>query len=183
MVTRNYFEKLIMRTRRTLPGLVLLILVLTSGAALVRGQGGTGKLPPPPSPGIRPPMRKMPPPPPMRNPPPARIPDLKISERQVREVTVLDLEGKITGSLLGNAIRRLPGQRRKKILLSFAKVESIDSNGREDLLKSREMIGKDGGQLKLCRLKPKVRDQLTAAKQLTTFDVYEKEEEALASFR
>lgn len=55
-----------MRTRRTVPCLLILltILVLTGGSALVFGQGGTGKMPPPRMPPIRTlPPRKNPTPP------------------------------------------------------------------------------------------------------------------------
>ena len=58
-----------MTNRRTVFCLKILLpaLILACGPALVRGQGGTGKMPPPRMP---PPIRKMPPP--NRNPPPPK---------------------------------------------------------------------------------------------------------------
>jgi len=131
----------------------------------------------------------------MRNPPQVRTPDLKISERQVRDVLVLDLDGRITaregGAVLRNAIRRLVREGKKKILLNFARVGLIDATEAEELISTHRSVGKDGGQLKLSRPIAKVRLQLTRGSgpgvNNGTIDLmndtFEKEQEALASFR
>jgi len=114
--------------------------------------------------------------------------ELNIAERQVGDITVLDMDGKITigeGSVaLRTAVRRLLEEGKKKILLNLAKVGYIDSSGIGELVSSYTAIGKeDGGQLKLLNLTQKLQDLLTITKLLTVFDVYESEEEALASFK
>src|SRR5213596_2414327 len=114
--------------------------------------------------------------------------ELSIRERQAGDVTVLDMDGRITigeGSVaLRSAIRRLLEEGKKKILLNLAKVGYIDSSGIGELVSSYTAIGKeDGGQLKLLNLTQKLQDLLTITKLLTVFDVYESEEEALASFK
>ena len=114
--------------------------------------------------------------------------ELNITERQVGDVTVLDMDGKITigeGSVaLRTAVRRLLEEGKKKILLNLAKVGYIDSSGIGELVSSYTAIGKeDAGQLKLLNLTQKLQDLLTITKLLTVFDVYESEEEALASFK
>ena len=112
--------------------------------------------------------------------------ELNISERQVGDVTILDMDGKITigeGSVaLRTAIRRLLEEGKKKILLNLAKVSYIDSSGIGELVSSYTAIGKEQGQLKLLNLTQKLQDLLTITKLLTVFDVYESEEEALTSF-
>jgi anti-sigma B factor antagonist len=112
--------------------------------------------------------------------------ELNISERQVGDVTILDMDGKITigeGSVaLRTAIRRLLEEGKKKILLNLAKVNYIDSSGIGELVSSYTAIGKEQGQLKLLNLTQKLEDLLTITKLLTVFDVYDSEEEALASF-
>lgn len=112
--------------------------------------------------------------------------ELNISERQVGDVTILDMDGKITigeGSVaLRTAIRRLLEEGKKKILLNLAKVNYIDSSGIGELVSSYTAIGKESGQLKLLNLTQKLQDLLTITKLLTVFDVYDSEEEALASF-
>ena len=114
--------------------------------------------------------------------------ELNILERQVGDITVLDMDGKITigeGSVaLRTAIRRLLEEGKKKILLNLAKVGYIDSSGIGELVSSYTTIGKEeGGQLKLLNLTQKLQDLLTITKLLTVFDVYEGEEEALAGFK
>lgn len=112
--------------------------------------------------------------------------ELNISERQAGDVTILDMDGKITigeGSVaLRTAVRRLLEEGKKKILLNLAKVNYIDSSGIGELVSSYTAIGKESGQLKLLNLTQKLEDLLTITKLLTVFDVYDSEEEALASF-
>jgi anti-sigma B factor antagonist len=114
--------------------------------------------------------------------------ELNISERHAGDVTILDMDGKITigeGSVaLRSAIRRLLEEGKKKILLNLAKVGYIDSSGIGELVSSYTAIGKEeGGQLKLLNLTQKLQDLLTITKLLTVFDVYESEEEALTSYK
>jgi anti-sigma B factor antagonist len=112
--------------------------------------------------------------------------ELNISERQADGVTILDLTGRITigeGSVaLRTAIRRLLSEGKKNILLNLGGVSYIDSSGIGELVSSFTTVKKDGGSLKLLNLTQKVQDLLAITKLLTVFDVYENEDEALASF-
>jgi anti-sigma B factor antagonist len=77
--------------------------------------------------------------------------ELNISERQAGDVTVLDMNGKITigeGSVaLRTAIRRLLEEGKKRILLNLAGVGYIDSSGIGELVSSYTAINKENGQL------------------------------------
>lgn len=113
--------------------------------------------------------------------------ELNISERQVGDVTLLDMSGKITigeGSVaLRSAIRRLLEESKKKILLNLAGVGYIDSSGIGELVSSYTAINNAKGQLKLLSLTQKLQDLLAITKLLTVFDTYDSEDEALASFK
>jgi anti-sigma B factor antagonist len=113
--------------------------------------------------------------------------ELNIAERQVGDVTILDMSGKITigeGSVaLRTAIRRLLEDGKKKILLNLAGVGYIDSSGIGELVSSYTAINNAQGQLKLLSLTQKLRDLLTITKLLTVFDTFESEEDALSSFK
>ncbi|HEX8177420.1 MAG TPA: STAS domain-containing protein [Pyrinomonadaceae bacterium] len=113
--------------------------------------------------------------------------ELDIKERQAGDVTVLDMDGKITigeGSVaLRSAIRRLLEEGKKKILLNLAGVGYIDSSGIGELVSSFTAINKEGGQLKLLKLTQKLQDLLAITKLLTVFDVYDNESEALSSYK
>ena len=112
--------------------------------------------------------------------------DITISERQAGDVTILDLDGKVTigeGSVaLRNAIRRLLGDGKNKILMNLAGVSYIDSSGIGELVSSFTAVNKEGGTLKLLNLTQKIQDLLAITKLLTVFDVYEDEATALSSY-
>lgn len=112
--------------------------------------------------------------------------DINISERQAGDVTILDLEGKVTigeGSVaLRNAIRRLLGEGKNKILLNLGGVGYIDSSGIGELVSSFTAVNKEDGTLKLLNLTQKIQDLLAITKLLTVFDVFDSEADALASF-
>jgi anti-sigma B factor antagonist len=112
--------------------------------------------------------------------------DITISERQAGDVTILDLDGKVTigeGSVaLRNAIRRLLGDGKTKILMNLAGVGYIDSSGIGELVSSFTAVNKEGGTLKLLNLTQKIQDLLAITKLLTVFDVYDDEATALSSF-
>jgi anti-sigma B factor antagonist len=112
--------------------------------------------------------------------------DITISERQAGDITILDLDGKVTigeGSVaLRSAIRRVLGEGKTKLILNLGRVGYIDSSGIGELVSSFTAVNKEGGTLKLLNLTEKIQDLLAITKLLTVFDVYEDESEALASF-
>src|SRR5262249_13849911 len=112
--------------------------------------------------------------------------ELNIRERQAGDITVLDMDGRITigaGSVaLRRAIRGLLEEGKKKTLLNWAGVGYIDWRGIGELVSSYTAINKEGGQLKLLRLTQKLQDLLTITKLLTVFDAYEDEADALSNF-
>ena len=112
--------------------------------------------------------------------------ELNIRERQAGDVTVLDMDGRITigdGSIaLRSAVRRLLEEGKKKILLNLAGVGYIDSSGIGELVSSFTAVKKEGGNLKLLSLTQKIQDLLAITKLLTVFDTYDDEPSALASY-
>ena len=113
--------------------------------------------------------------------------ELNIKERQAGDITVLDMDGRITigeGSVaLRSAIRKLLEGGKKKILLNLGGVGYIDSSGIGELVSSFTSINKEGGQLKLLNLTTKIRDLLAITKLLTVFDTYDDEQAALSSYK
>ncbi|HVF48811.1 MAG TPA: STAS domain-containing protein [Pyrinomonadaceae bacterium] len=113
--------------------------------------------------------------------------ELNIKERQAGDVTILDMEGKITigeGSVaMRGAIRRLIEEGKKKVLLNLSNVGYVDSSGIGELVSSFTTINREGGQLKLLNLTQKIRDLMVITKLHTVFDVYDDEATALNSFK
>jgi anti-sigma B factor antagonist len=112
--------------------------------------------------------------------------ELDITERQAGDVTILDLDGKITigeGSVaLRSKIRELLGDGKNKILLNLAGVGYVDSSGIGELVSSFTAVKKEGGTLKLLNLVQKIQDLLAITKLLTVFDTFDNEGDALSSF-
>lgn len=112
--------------------------------------------------------------------------ELKINERQSGNVTVLDMEGRITigeGSVtLRNEIRRLVGEGKKNLVLNLGGVGYLDSSGIGELVSSFTAVGKEGGTLKLLNLTQKIQDLLAITKLLTVFETFENEADAVGSF-
>jgi anti-sigma B factor antagonist len=111
---------------------------------------------------------------------------VNLTERQAGDVTILDMDGKVTigeGSVaLRTKIRDLLGQGRNKILLNLGGVGYVDSSGIGELVSSYTTVRNQNGALKLLNLTEKIQDLLAITKLLTVFEVFENEGEALASY-
>jgi anti-sigma B factor antagonist len=111
---------------------------------------------------------------------------VKLTNRQVGDVTVIDVAGRITlgegSSTLRDALRDLVKKDHKKILLNLGDVTYIDSSGIGELVSAYTTITNQGGHLKLLGLTHRVKDLLQITKLYTVFDVHEDEAHAVRSF-
>jgi anti-sigma B factor antagonist len=111
---------------------------------------------------------------------------LKMTERTVDGVSVLDLEGRIVlgeeSSALRERVKNLLGQDHKKIVLNMGNVSYIDSAGLGALVASYTSAKNQGAILKLVNLGSKFREVLQVTKLLTVFEVYDTEQAAISSF-
>lgn len=111
---------------------------------------------------------------------------MQIEERQVGEVMVLDLKGKITlgegDEVLKDKINSLILQNKKRILLNLADVPYIDSAGLGEIVRTYTTVSRQGGQLKLVNLTKRITDLLMITKLLTVFETFDVEQDALKSF-
>ncbi len=111
---------------------------------------------------------------------------LKVNVRQVGQVAVIDLGGKITlgegSGTLRDTVAEVVAKGNKNILLNMADVTYIDSAGLGELVGSYASITNKGGQLKLVNLQNKVKDLMQITKLHTVFHVFDAEDEAIASY-
>ena len=111
---------------------------------------------------------------------------VKMSSRQVGDVTVVDAAGRITlgegASVSRDVIRDLAAKGNKKILVNLADVSYIDSSGIGEMVSSFTTVTNHGGQLKLLSLTKRVKDLLQITKLYTVFEVFEDEASAVRSF-
>ena len=112
---------------------------------------------------------------------------MQINERTVGDITVLDLQGKLTiddgATLLRDKVASVVFQGQNKVILNLAGVGYMDSGGLGELVRCSISARKANGAVKLANLASRITDLLTITKLLTVFDTFDSEEQALASFQ
>ena len=111
---------------------------------------------------------------------------VKLTTRQVGDVTVIDAAGRITlgegSSTFRDSIKELTAKGHKKVLLNLGEVSYIDSSGIGELVSGFTTVSNAGGQLKLLKLTKRIQDLLQITKLYTIFEVFDDEAAGLASF-
>lgn len=111
---------------------------------------------------------------------------MKVAIRHNQGVTILEPKGKITigeGDIaLRDAVIDTLEAGSQNILLDLSGVSTIDSSGVGEMVSAYTTVSNRGGKLKLLNLPPKVQDILQITQLITVFDVYDDEDEAVASF-
>lgn len=109
---------------------------------------------------------------------------MTLEERQVGSVTVLDLAGQLTldhAALLKDKVNSLVSQDRTNIVLNLARLTYMDSAGLGQMVGCHNATRGKGG-VKLANLGKRLNDLLVMTRLITVFDVYDSEDEAVASF-
>jgi len=112
---------------------------------------------------------------------------MTLQERQVGEVTVIDVSGRITeedgAALLSSTVRRLAQRDRAKVVLNLENTPYIDSAAMGEIVRGYTTATRLGGVLKLLHARGRVHDLLAVTRLTTVFEIFETEAEALASFK
>jgi anti-sigma B factor antagonist len=111
---------------------------------------------------------------------------VKIHLREEGKVCVLDLQGELKlGSgdeELGEAIGELLQGGLKQIVLNMKHVPWLDTSGMSALVVAKKRAVKQGGDVKLLSISPKVREELDIVRLLDVFETFENEAGAIESF-
>ena len=112
--------------------------------------------------------------------------DIKIEERVVGHVTVLDIVGRLTideaAGRLKDKINSLLAQQRTHIIANLGKVPYIDSGGLGELVASYGSVTKANGAMKLLNANSRNHNLLSITRLLTLFESFDSEAEAVQSF-
>jgi anti-sigma B factor antagonist len=112
---------------------------------------------------------------------------MKTTERERDGVKILIFEGPLTigaGDLtLRDAITEAVDEGARNLLVDLSRASKIDSSGIGELLAAYTRVTNRGGKLKLLHLSAKLKDLLTITQLIKVFDIFEDENEAVASFR
>ena len=111
---------------------------------------------------------------------------MEIEEREVGDVTVLDIFGKMTlgdgDELLKARVNTLINQDRRNVVLNLENIPYIDSAGMGELFRAFTLVRRHGGRLVFLNLTQRILDLLSITKLLTVVDIYESEADAVRSF-
>lgn len=110
---------------------------------------------------------------------------LRISDRVVEGVTVLDLQGRLVldeTDLFRRKVEDLIRERRVKIVLNLKDVTYIDSAGVGMMVGKYLSVRRQGGDVKLLHLSPRSNRVMTITKLATVFETFDSEEQAVRSF-
>jgi anti-sigma B factor antagonist len=110
---------------------------------------------------------------------------LKIETRQADGVTVMSCQGRIVfgeeAAALRENLKRVLNSTRQ-IVLNLSGVSYIDSGGLGTLVGVYSSARASGADIKLTGLGQRLRDVLQITKLVTVFEVYDTEQEAIATF-
>jgi anti-sigma B factor antagonist len=112
---------------------------------------------------------------------------MHLSEREVGDVVIIDVSGKVTlgeggDAMLTDKLRSIVHQGKKKLLLNLADVNYVDSAGLGAIVHSYATVTNQGGTLKLLNVTKRIKDLLSITKLLTVFDTFDNEAEAVTSY-
>jgi anti-sigma B factor antagonist len=111
---------------------------------------------------------------------------MRVDVRQAGPVILVDFRGRLvagTGDeLLRDVINELLAEGWQKILLNLTEVDKIDSAGVGELVAGRRLAERCGSTVRLLLTPGRVHHVLELSQILPTFEVFENESEAVASF-
>jgi anti-sigma B factor antagonist len=112
--------------------------------------------------------------------------DLNISNKQIGDVSVVALRGRIVlgegSSALRERVKNIVEDGKKKIVLNMTNVTYIDSAGLGTLVAAHVSAKKEGAALLLSDLGTKFHEVMQVTRLLTVFNVFTTEAEAISSF-
>lgn len=110
---------------------------------------------------------------------------MQIAARRIEKTTIFDVSGDID---LANSpevrkalLRELKENRTPKVVMNLSKVRYIDSSGVASLVEGLKASRDAGSRFILFGLSPSAREVLQLSRLLKIFEVYDNEEQALAS--
>jgi anti-anti-sigma factor len=111
---------------------------------------------------------------------------MTLDERWIGDVTIIDIDGRITlqdgVDLFRGVIRQLVALSRVKLVLNFHDVPYIDSTALSEIIRAQTSVTRRGGTLKLLHVPARVHELLMITRLLPVFDLFDTEAEALKSF-
>ena len=111
---------------------------------------------------------------------------MTIAERQVGDVTILDIEGRIViqdgADSFRAEVRQLVALSRVRLVLNLGGVPYIDSTGLSEIVRVYLSTTRRHGGVRLLHVTPRVLELLVVTKLVSVLDLFDEESEAVKSF-
>jgi anti-sigma B factor antagonist len=111
---------------------------------------------------------------------------LKITQRELDNAVILDLNGKLTGGpdadTFRDVFKSLVDQGKKNIIVNLEKVSWINSTGLGILISGYTSVRRAGGDLVIMHASDRIESILYVTKLNLLFKAYDSETDALAAF-
>jgi anti-sigma B factor antagonist len=110
---------------------------------------------------------------------------MKITTRQVYDIQVVDIEGRLDSTTSGygyDELVRIAKGDKKHVLINLEKLDFVTSAGLRALLVAAKLLQSSGGQLKLCNANEMVAGVLQTSGFNSLLNLYPTEAEAIKSF-
>jgi len=111
---------------------------------------------------------------------------MTMGEREIGDVTVVDLGGRITvqegWEAFRDLMRELMRRGRVKIVLNMHEVPYIDSTALGEIIRTYTSVIRRNGSVKLLNVSSHVHQLLVITSLLSVFDLFEAEADAVRSF-
>jgi len=114
--------------------------------------------------------------------------DMQIRERASGDVAILDVVGRMvlsereSDALFRKTVADLLSVGRRQLVINLSQVTQVDTSGLTALVSAHLSASTRGGSLKLVNPTRRVRDLLGITRLNTLFEVFDGEDDAIASF-
>lgn len=111
---------------------------------------------------------------------------MEINQREINEIVLLDIAGEIdlyNAPEIKDIINKLVEEQKYNVIINLEKVTYIDSSGIGALISSLSNLKKYQGGLKIINVFASVRKVFELTKLTSFFEIFDSEDEALASFK
>ena len=113
---------------------------------------------------------------------------MEIRQRTIGSIAVIDVIGRMVlgertnDTLFRNAVMEQLSAGRGQLIVNLAQVTQADTSGLTALVTAHVTAAKRGGALKLAHPAKRIRDLLDITRLNTLFEVFDTEDDAIASF-
>ena len=111
---------------------------------------------------------------------------MPITERTSGDVTIIDMEGRVTldegADDFRELTRRVIREGRLKLVINLEKVPYIDSTALGEIIRTYTSVIRHNGSVKLLNVSSHVHQLLVITNLLSVFDLFDSEDDAVKSF-